>query len=95
MPPVSGSVRCLGPHSGVLPAALGKRSAHFRCQRWPAASAHILIFMKASARAIAAVAAIAVTLPPHLLLVLSGGIAALVLLVYIGIALPAVWGLIH
>jgi hypothetical protein len=32
-----------------------------------------------------------VTLPVHLLLVLSGGIAALVLLVYIGIALPAVW----
>lgn len=47
--------------------------------------------MKASARAIAAVAAVAVTLPVHLLLVLSGGIAALVLLVYIGIALPAVW----
>ena len=47
--------------------------------------------MKASARAIAAVAAVAVTLPAHVLLILSGGMAALVLLVYIGIALPAVW----
>jgi hypothetical protein len=47
--------------------------------------------MKASARAIAAIAAVAVTLPAHALLILSGGTAALVLLVYIGIALPAVW----
>jgi hypothetical protein len=47
--------------------------------------------MKASARAIATVATAAVTLPAHALLILSGGIAALVLLVYIGIALPAVW----
>jgi hypothetical protein len=44
--------------------------------------------MKASPRAIAAVA---VTLPADVLLILSGVIAALVLLVYIGIALPAVW----
>jgi hypothetical protein len=36
-------------------------------------------------------AALAVTLPVHVLLVLSGGLAALVLLVYIGIALPPVW----
>ncbi len=47
--------------------------------------------MKASARAIGAVAAVAVTLPAHMLLILSGGTAALVLLVYIGIVLPAVW----
>ena len=47
--------------------------------------------MKASARAIAAATAVAVTLPAHVLLILSGGMAALVLLVYIGIALPAVW----
>ena len=53
--------------------------------------ARILILMKASARAIAAVATVAVTLPAHVLLILSSGIAALVLLVYIGIALPAVW----
>ena len=31
------------------------------------------------------------TSPVHMLLILSGGIAALILLVYIGIALPAVW----
>lgn len=47
--------------------------------------------MKASARVIAAVAAVAATLPTHVLLVLSGGAAALVLLVYFGIALPSVW----
>jgi hypothetical protein len=45
--------------------------------------------MKASARAIAA--ALTVTLPAHVLLILSGGVAGLVLLVYTGIALPAVW----
>lgn len=45
--------------------------------------------MKTSARAIAAV--FAVTLPAHVLLILSGGVAMLVLLVYLGIALPAVW----
>ena len=45
--------------------------------------------MKASARTITA--AVAVTLPVHVLLILSGGMAALVMLVYIGIALPAVW----
>jgi hypothetical protein len=44
--------------------------------------------MNASARAIAA---IAVTLPAHVLLVLGAGVAALVLLIYAGIALPAVW----
>jgi hypothetical protein len=47
--------------------------------------------MKASARAIAAIAAVAVTLPAHALLILSGGLAVLVLLIFIGIALPAVW----
>ncbi len=47
--------------------------------------------MRASARAIAAVATVAVTLPAHVLLILSGGMAALVLLVCMGIALPAVW----
>jgi hypothetical protein len=47
--------------------------------------------MKASAPAIASVATVAVTLPTHVLLILSGGMAALILLVYIGIALPAVW----
>ena len=56
-----------------------------------AALTRILILMKASARAIAAIATVAVTLPTHVLLILSGGIAALVLLVCIGIALPAVW----
>lgn len=44
--------------------------------------------MNASARAIAA---IAVTLPAHVLLFLGAGVAALVLLIYAGIALPAVW----
>jgi hypothetical protein len=47
------------------------------------------MLMNASVRAITA--ALAVTLPVHVLLILSGGAAALVLLVYIGIALPAVW----
>ena len=47
--------------------------------------------MKASARAIAAVAAADVTLPAHVLLILSGAAAALALLAYLGIALPAVW----
>jgi len=44
--------------------------------------------MKVSACAIAAVA---MTLPVHVLLILGGGLAALALLVYLGIALPAVW----
>ena len=39
----------------------------------------------------AVTAALAVTLPAHVLLILSGGVAALILLVYIGIALPAIW----
>lgn len=54
----------------------------------------ILILMKASARAITAATAVTTvtaTLPAHVLLMFGGGMAALVLLVYIGIALPAVW----
>jgi hypothetical protein len=47
------------------------------------------MLMKASARAIAGAAA--VTMPTHVLLILSAGLAALALLVYLGIALPAVW----
>ncbi len=34
---------------------------------------------------------LAVVLPLHALLVLSAGLAVLILLVYIGIALPAIW----
>lgn len=45
--------------------------------------------MNASARTITA--ALAVTSPVHVLLILIAGVAALALLVYIGIALPAVW----
>lgn len=45
--------------------------------------------MNASDRAITA--ALAVTLPVHVLLILGSGIAALVLLVFLGIALPAIW----
>jgi hypothetical protein len=45
--------------------------------------------MKASVVATAAAAAAA--LPVHLLLIMAGGAAGLVLLVYVGIALPAVW----
>jgi len=41
--------------------------------------------MKASALEIAA------TLPAQILVLLSGGAVALVLLIYVGIALPAVW----
>jgi hypothetical protein len=37
------------------------------------------------------IAALAATLPAHMLLILGGGVAGLVLLIYIGIALPAVW----
>lgn len=39
----------------------------------------------------AATAALAVTLPAHVLLALAGETTALALLVYLGIALPAVW----
>jgi hypothetical protein len=35
--------------------------------------------------------ALALTLPTHALLTLGGGIAVLALLVYFGIAVPAVW----
>jgi hypothetical protein len=35
--------------------------------------------------------ALAAPLPVHLLLIFSAGVAALVLLIYTGIALPAVW----
>jgi len=45
--------------------------------------------MNASALGISA--ALGTTLAAHVLLILSGEVAALVLLVYIGIALPAVW----
>jgi hypothetical protein len=45
--------------------------------------------MNASALGIAAT--LAATLPIHVLLILGGGVTALVLLVYLGIALPAVW----
>lgn len=51
----------------------------------------ILILMKASVRATAAIAAIAVTLPTNVLLIVSGAAATLTLLIYLGIALPAVW----
>jgi len=44
-----------------------------------------------NASALGTAAALAATLPVNVLLILSGGVAALVLLVYIGIALPAVW----
>ncbi len=45
--------------------------------------------MNSSVRVIATT--LPATLPVHVLLILSGGMAALILLVYIGIALPAVW----
>jgi hypothetical protein len=45
--------------------------------------------MKACACAIPA--AVAMALPAHVLLILGGGLAALALLVFLGIALPAVW----
>ena len=47
------------------------------------------MIMKSSAHAIAA--ALAVTLSAHILLFLAAGAAAATLLVYAGIALPAVW----
>jgi hypothetical protein len=47
------------------------------------------MLMRSSARVITA--AIAVTLPAHLLLFLSSETAMAALLVYVGIALPAVW----
>jgi len=37
------------------------------------------------------IAALTATLPAHVILILGGGAAALVLLIYIGVALPAVW----
>jgi len=45
--------------------------------------------MNASASKVAVL--LTVTLPIHILLILGGGVAALVLLVYAGVALPAVW----
>jgi len=45
--------------------------------------------MKTSACGLTAAAAAA--LPVHMLLILAGGAAGLILLVYLGIALPAVW----
>jgi hypothetical protein len=47
------------------------------------------MFMNASARAITAV--LAVNLPAHVLLTLSGEVAALVLLVYTGTVMPSIW----
>jgi hypothetical protein len=47
------------------------------------------MLMNASARATATT--LAVTLPAHVLLILTAGAATLALLVYIGIVLPAVW----
>ncbi|MFI5066436.1 MAG: hypothetical protein ACHP9Z_21005 [Streptosporangiales bacterium] len=44
--------------------------------------------MKASVLTIAAAAA---ALPAHILLIIAGGTTGLALLVYVGIALPAVW----
>ncbi len=50
------------------------------------------MLMKASSiRAASSAVALTVALPLHALLILSGGLAALVLLLYFGIALPAVW----
>lgn len=45
--------------------------------------------MNASAFKLAAI--LAVALPVHVLLILGSGMALLVLLVYAGVALPAVW----
>lgn len=47
--------------------------------------------MKASAHAIGTVATVAATLPVHVPLILGSAAAMLILLVYLGIALPAVW----
>jgi hypothetical protein len=44
-----------------------------------------------NASALGTAAALVTILPAHVLLILSGAAACLVLLVYIGIALPAVW----
>lgn len=46
-----------------------------------------MVLVKASALGIAAIAA----LPLHILVLLASGTAALILLIYVGIALPAVW----
>lgn len=45
--------------------------------------------MNASTRAITT--AFTIALPAHVLLILAGGVTVLVLLIYIGIALPAIW----
>src|SRR5712691_3646798 len=87
--PPSGSVRRPAVHSGVLPAIFQRHSAPFRRKYRTAAPACIVMIMKSSAHAIAA--ALAVTLSAHILLFLAAGAAAATLLVYAGIALPAVW----
>lgn len=53
-----------------------------------AAPSRIVVHMNPSALGIATLAA---TLPTHVLLIFSGGVGTLALLVYTGIALPAVW----
>jgi hypothetical protein len=87
--PVSGAVRRPHPQSGVPPAVLHEYSALLRCQQPIAALSSILVVMKASALGI--IAAAAAAFPVHVLLILLGATAGLILLIYLGIALPAVW----
>lgn len=87
--PKSGAVRCARLHSGVAVCLFHRHSASFRRQHSPAAPVRILMFMNASTCAVTAT--VALTLPVHVLLILGDGVAALALLVYIGIALPAGW----
>jgi hypothetical protein len=49
----------------------------------------IVVVMKASTLGVTAAAA--AVLPAHMLLILAGGAAGLILITYIGIGLPAVW----
>jgi hypothetical protein len=87
--PVSGTVRCPRFHSGVLPAPATRLPHCSGVGIGRVTPIRILILMNASTRAITA--ALAVTMPVHAILIISGGIGALALLVYLGIALPAVW----
>jgi hypothetical protein len=76
--------RCLVVQSRCLDTP-ANRSQLAICRRFPASPE------RENASALGIAAALAATLPVHVLLILSGAVAALVLPVYIGIALPAVW----
>jgi hypothetical protein len=89
--PLSG-VRCRPPTSplSTCPACrFPEYSSPFRYRHPIAALSPIVVTMKTSVLGISA--ATAAAFPAHVLLIISASAAGLMLLIYIGIALPAVW----